>query len=131
MDRLRDLAQKHRLRWHRAEDDLIVIPGKRGHIGDWGDGQLYWALALGYRRGRPTAHLKEAAKRDPRLMLYVEGDEEAIFLFDTGDLGWVADRWCVARHLPGPRALSDEQRRKLALVGAGTRIGPGGAFRQC
>lgn len=123
---MRELVQRHGLKYCRAEDGTYIVPGKRGHVGEWGDGRLYWALVLGYRRGKPTAHLKERAERNPKLTLLVEGDEEAIFLFDTGDLGWVADRWCVARHLPGPSALSAEQRRNLALAGAGTRVRAGG-----
>lgn len=94
---MRELAKRHRLKYRRAEDGLVIIPGKRGHIGEWGDGRLYWALTFDYAKGPPTARLKEMAKRDPRLKLDVEGDEEAIFTFGPQDLPHAARRWCQAR----------------------------------
>ena len=113
MSSLVEMARLQRLRHRRARDGETIIPGRRGFIYRHSPDRLGWALVYTNGNGSPTAHLKEAAKKDPKIQLYLEGDEEAIFLFDTEDLGWVARRWCHARRLPGPGTLSDEQRRAV------------------
>ncbi len=121
MPDLRELAQRHRLRYRRAEGGKVIIPGKRGHIGEWGDGKLYWVLWYSANTS-PKAHPKDRALQDPRLTVHIEGDQELVAYFDAGDLWGIATEFCAARRLPGPRVLSEPQRRKLALSGMETRF---------
>ena len=94
---MRELAQRHRLKCRRAEDGEVVIPGKRGFIYRHSEDLLGWALVYDYRSEQPSSRWKEMAKQDPLLHLEVEGDEEAIFLFNPDDLPSVARQWCKAR----------------------------------
>ncbi len=112
---MHDLALQHRLRYCKAEDGTYIIPGRRGHIGEWGDGRLYWALVCDYQRAQPTGRLKEMARHDPMLQLELEGDEEAIFLFDPVDLPYVARRWCRARYRREARPCDPENLRSVNL----------------
>ena len=97
MSNLRDQAERHRLKHTRAADGEVILLGNRGHIGEWGDGRLYWCLTYDYERVTPTARYKLLAMSDPRLHLESEGDEEAVFTFSPDDLVLVARRWCRSK----------------------------------
>lgn len=105
---MRDLACMLRLRYRRTEDGQTIIPGKRGFIYRHGPDRLGWALVYDYRQAEPTARWKEKAKRDPRLHVEVEGDEEAVLTFAPEDLPHIARRWCQAkfRRTPTPAQLA-------------------------
>ncbi len=110
---MRELAIKHRLRYCKAEDGTYVVPGRRGFICSWGDGRLAWVLTYNYHVVQPTARLKEMAKGDPLLQLTLEGDEEAVFLFDPVDLPYVARRWCRSKFRRKARPCDLENLRSV------------------
>ncbi len=121
---MRDMALQHRLRYRKDEDATYIVPGKRGHIGEWGDGRLYWVLVYDYEAENPTARRKEMAKQDPLLHLRAEADEEAVFLFSPADLPLVARRWCQARFRRRATAL-DLKNLRAARRAVSERIPPG------
>ena len=110
---MRELARKYRLKVQRQPDGTLVVPGKRGFLYRHAPDRLGWALVYRNGNGRPTAHLKQAAKKDPKLDLHVEGDEEAIFLFEKGDLVHVAKRWAQCRFR---RRVSPGERGRLRAL---------------
>ncbi|MCZ6691075.1 MAG: hypothetical protein O7H41_15915 [Planctomycetota bacterium] len=104
---------------------INAIIARRGKIVRWGASWLAWVLTY-LANSRPKSHVKDRALQDPRLTIHIEGDQELVAHFDAGDLWEIATEVCAARRPPGPRSLSEPERRRLALAGTRTRIGLGG-----
>ena len=121
MSTLRELAESHRLCHQKAPDGGTIVPGKRGFIYRYGPGRLGWALV--FENGGGTSRLKKMAKKDPALQLHIEGDIEAIFLFDEADLPHVARRWCKAkrRRQSRPSDLANLQKAHRPPTGGVSR----------
>jgi hypothetical protein len=108
---VRAAAQRHGLRHGYDEIGEPIIPGKRGHLYLDGD-QWCWALVPERGHAPWSRQLMTYAKRDSRLEILVEGDEEAIFAVrDEADLRAVALRWPRCRRR---MQLSDEERARRA-----------------
>ncbi len=106
---VRETARRHRLRHGYEAIGEPIIPGKRGHLYLTGDG-WHWALVPERGIAPWSSQLLTYAKRDPRLEILVEGDEEAIFAVrDEADLLAVALRWPKCRRR---MRLSDEERTR-------------------
>jgi hypothetical protein len=114
---LRTFAEKHRLRVRRDEDNCQIIPGKDGHIWDYGDG-LFGVTLLeltpmkwGYRR---NACLRAGME------LHQDGDSEGTCLFDPTDSEQVRVALKVAQ-VKRKRRVSPEQLERLREMAAHRR----------
>ena len=110
-------AEKFRVPFVRDECGELIIPGRYGHIYAYSDTQLGWCLMNARTASRKNAVIRRYV-RTGRAVLHVEGDAEAIFLFDPKDERLFRDflRRCGVRR-KSPRAgrtafIKDRQRKQ-------------------
>ncbi len=120
------LASAHGYRTRKHEDGETVIACARGFLCEWEPpARLAWCVIYP-ADAKPTAKLKNAMKRDPKLRAEVEGDEEFIASFAVADLAWVAERWAKVkkkRRLTPERKAAEAERLRAFRFPPGPRPG--------
>jgi hypothetical protein len=120
------LAGEHGYRTRRQEDGEVVIACARGFLCE-GEPPARLAWCVIYPAdAKPNAKLKNAMKRDPKLRLEVEGDEEFVASFAVEDLAWVAERWAKVkkrRRLSPERKAAEAERLRAFRFRRGPRPG--------
>jgi hypothetical protein len=105
-------ADENRLRREKDDDGLWIIPCRFGKIGSWSRTRLYWCLTYSYKGRPPSAKRKLDAIR-AGLTPEIEGDEEALFVFDPAGSWPLVAKFALPKRLPGPAHHSEAAREAM------------------
>jgi len=115
-------AEKHRLQYKRGTDRTYIIPGKLGHIFDYGNGN-FGVILLGDSDDSKLDNTLRARMRKAEregLEPFVVGDFEGVFLFDPADTqkARLAKKLVGAKRVQRPRGriLTSERARELSRI---------------